>query len=181
MKFRSLLALAAAALLGPAARAQDNVVEIGGLKSKAPASWKEEKPSSSMRLTQFKLPKAEGDPEDAELAIFYFKAGSGTVEQNLKRQLAKFEPAEGDKEVKQKVEKIKIGSVEATYQDVHGTFLSKFPPFAPNAKVTRKDNYRQLYVLFTNDTGEYYLTLLGPAKTVEQHKKEFDEFLKNFK
>ena len=26
-----------------------------------------------------------------------------------------------------------------------------------------------------------YLTLLGPAKTVEKHKKAFDEWLKNFK
>ena len=37
-----------------------------------------------------KLAKAEGDPEDAEVAVFYFKGGSGTVDQNLKRQLAKF-------------------------------------------------------------------------------------------
>ena len=64
---------------------------------------------------------------------------------------------------------------------VIGVFLSKFPPFAPNAKITEKPGYRQLYVLFTTDNGDYYLTLLGPAKTVEKHKKDFDEFLKNFK
>ena len=40
-----------------------------GMKSVTPAEWKEEKPSNSMRLTQFRLPKAEGDAADGELAF----------------------------------------------------------------------------------------------------------------
>ncbi|HEY8505250.1 MAG TPA: hypothetical protein VIL46_11755 [Gemmataceae bacterium] len=163
-------------------RAQETgaVVELDGLSSRAPAGWKQEQPKSQMRLTQFKLPKAEGDPADAELVVFYFRGGSGTVEQNLKRQEAKFEPADG-KKLDVKVEKIKVGPHEATYQDIKGTYLEKFPPFAPNAKITRRENYRQLYVVFTGKKGEYYLTLLGPAKTVEKHKGEFENWLKNFK
>jgi hypothetical protein len=155
--------------------------EISGMKSKVPAGWKEEQPANTMRMGQFKLAKVEGDPEDAEIAVFRFPSGSGTVDANLKRQLAKFKPAEGKEEPENKVEKIKVGKIEATYQDVKGTFLSKFPPFAPNAKITEKANFRQLYVIFTTDSGEYYLALLGPAKTVEKHKKEFEEWLTNFK
>ena len=177
MKFLS--ALAASAILSAAALAGD--VEIGGMKGKTPAGWKEETPSNKMRLTQYKLPKAEGDPEDAELAVFYFPGGSGTAEQNLDRQVKKFKPAAGKDKVESKVSKTKVGTIDATYQDVTGTFLSKFPPFAPDAKVTEKPDYRQLYVLFTTDKGDYYLTLLGPAKTVEKHKKDFEEFLKNLK
>lgn len=174
----SLFAVAFALLAGPALAAD---VEIAGMKSKAPAGWKEEQPSSNFRLTQFKLPKAEGDKDDAELAVFYFKGGSGTVDQNLKRQLAKFKPAEGKAEPENKTEKVKVGKVEATLQDVKGTFLSKFPPFDPKAKVTEKSEYRQLYVIFTTDAGDFYMTLLGPAKTVEKHEKDFREWLKNFK
>lgn len=155
--------------------------ELAGMKSKVPAGWKEEQPSSSMRMGQFKLPKADGDPEDAEIALFYFKGGSGSVDANLKRQLAKFKAPEGKAEPENKVDKIKVGKVEATYQDVKGTFLSKFPPFAPNAKITEKTDWRQLYVVFTTDNGEFYLTLLGPTKTVEKHKKDFEEWLTNFK
>jgi hypothetical protein len=157
-------------------------VEIAGMKSKAPDTWKEEPPSNKMRLTQFKLPRADGDPADAELVVFMFPGGSGSVEQNLERQVRKFKPAAGQDKVESKVEKIKVGPYDATYQDVKGTFLSKFPPFAPDAKVTEKPEHRQLYVLFAaGDKGEFYMTLLGPAKTVEKHKKDFDEFLKNFK
>ena len=172
MKFLS--ALVVTAFLAAAGLAAD--VEMAGMKSKVPDTWKQEAPTSTMRLTQFKLPKAEGDPEDAQLIIFYFKGGSGSAEDNLKRQLAKFA---GKPEVK--LDKIKIGTHEAPYQDVTGTYMAKDRPFDPAAKVTEKKDYRQLYVPLVTDQGDFYPTLIGPAKTVEKHKKTFEEFLKNFK
>ena len=36
-------------------------------------------------------------------------------------------------------------------------------------------------VIFESPGGPYFMTLIGPARTVEQHKKGFDEWLKNFK
>ena len=72
-------------------------VELGGLKSTTPADWKEEAlPAKSMRMMQFKLPKAEGDPEDAELALFVLRGG-GAVQANLERQEKKFEIPAGTK------------------------------------------------------------------------------------
>jgi hypothetical protein len=177
MKFPS--ALVASALLAAVACAAD--VEMAGMKAKTPDTWKQEEPSSNMRLTQFKLPKAEGDAEDAELIIFYFKGGSGSADDNLKRQLAKFKPAEGKDKVDVKVEKITVGKMEVPYQDITGNYQFKARPFDPAAKVTEKTNYRQLYVPITTDNGDFYPTLVGPAKTVEKHKKDFETFLKSFK
>jgi hypothetical protein len=170
----------AAALVASAAFAGD--FELAGMKSKTPDGWKEEKPTRAFSIGQIRLPKAEGDSEDGVLAVFYFNSGSGTVEANLKRQLNTFKPADGKAEPENTVGKIKVGKVEATYQDVKGTYLSKDGgPFDPNAKTTEKPNFRQLYVIFTANDGEYYLKLIGPAKTVGKHKKDFEEFLKNFK
>src|SRR5205807_361282 len=104
---RFISALSAAFLFAACGVAGE--VEIAGMKSKTPDSWKEERATSEMRLAQFKLPKAEGDSEDAELIIFYFKGGSGTAEQNMARQLAKFKPAEGKEKVEAKMDKIKVG------------------------------------------------------------------------
>lgn len=170
-----------------AAAAEDKkgtTVELAGLKSAAPADWKEESlPPKSMRMMQFKVPKAEGDAEDAEIAIFALRGG-GSVQANLERQEKKFEIPAGKKDAI-KTEKIKIGSNEAVEQDIQGTLLKKFPPFDPNAKITKVPDYRQVYVIFEAKEGEgtvlYSLWLLGPAKTVEKHKKEFDDWLKNFK
>lgn len=180
---RSLFAAAGAAvLLAGLVSAQDKgtAVELAGMKSTTPADWKQEPPSNMFRLTQFKIPRADGDKDDAELAVFYFKGGgAGTADANLKRQTAKFQPAAGKDKVEEKVEKIKVGGLDAVYQDVSGTFIKK--PFPMAEKGTPVPGYRQLYVLFEGKDGQYYMTLLGPAKTVEKHKKGFEEFLKNFK
>lgn len=183
------LTIAAALLVGlggmTAAQDKGTDVEWGGVKSTTPAAWKSEKPSNAMRLAQFKLAKADGDAADAELALFV-SPGGGTVEQNLERQVKKFETPAGKKpEDCVKTEKVKVGPNDAVYQDVTGTFLSKFPPFDPNAKVTKMENYRQLYVIFETKadggTKVFSATLLGPAKTIDKHKKDFEAWVKNFK
>jgi len=167
------LLYAAALLAVPFASAyaadKGTTVDLAGMKSTTPAEWKEEQPSSNMRMAQFKL-------DDAELALFVFPGGSGTVEQNLKRQEAKF-----DAGAKSDVSEIKIGDAKGTYQDIKGTFIKKFPPFAPDAKITKMTDYRQIYVVFEAGGKQYYMTLLGPAKTIEKHKAGFDGWLKNFK
>jgi hypothetical protein len=170
---RLLLTAVVALVAGPVVAAD---VELAGMKSKPPADWKEEPPSNTMRMAQFKLPKAEGDKEDAELVLFVFPGGSGTLKQNLERQLAKFQP-DGRKE---KTDKIMVGAIEATYQDVSGTYLKK--PFPMAKEGTPIADYRQLYVVFeAKDGKQYYMNLLGPQKTVEKHKKAFEDWLKNFK
>ncbi len=177
--------LAALAAHTPAQDKKGTSVEWGGLKSTTPADWKEETPSNKMRMAQFKLPKAEGDPEDGELALFR-SPGGGSVQDNLVRQEKKFEIPAGKKaEDAIKTEKIKIGKSDAIFQDIQGTWLKRFPPFDPNAKTTKVADYRQLYVVLevkeTDGTVLYSMTLLGPAKTIEKHKKAFDEWVKNFK
>ncbi len=172
---RLLLLTAAAVAFAGAAPGDDKgrTVELAGMKSTTPADWKEEAPSNNMRMAQFKLPRAEGDKADAELAVFVFPGGA---KQNLDRQLAKF-VEQGRKD---KSEKTMVGGLEATYQDVSGTYKKKKFPMATD--FTPVPDYRQLYVLFEGKDGkQYYMTLLGPAKTVEKHEKEFKEFLKNFK
>ena len=175
--FTTFLAFAAVSGFAQTADKSKGVeVELGGMKSTTPAEWKEEKPSNKMRMAQFRLPKVEKDAEDAELALFTFPGGSGTIEQNLDRQVNKF-VEDGRKETK---DKIKVGSIEATYQDVTGTYKKKKTPM--DKDFTPKENFRQLYVVFeTKDEKQYYMTLVGPKDTVEKHKKDFEEWLKNFK
>jgi hypothetical protein len=158
------------------------VVEWAGMKSTTPAGWKREEPTSKLRQDQFRVPKAAGDKDDAEVVVFFLPGGGG-VEANLKRQTAAFQPPEGKAKVGEKQEKIKVGPHDAVYQEVAGTFLKKSGgPFDPNAKTTPVAGYKQLYVIFeTKDGATASLWLRGPEKTVDQHKKEFDEWVKAFK
>ncbi|HZZ82216.1 MAG TPA: hypothetical protein VFE62_27205 [Gemmataceae bacterium] len=159
-------------------------VELGGLTSKAPKEWKAQKAANRFRVYQFAVPKVDGDKEDAELVVFFFgEGGGGGVDENLKRWKGFFIPPEGKTiEEASKVEKFKVGKVaDVVYLDVNGTFKSKNPPFDPNAKEVRKDNFRRFGVIFDTDKGAYFITLTGPAKTMAKNKDAFDGWIKAFK
>lgn len=153
-------------------------VELGGLHSRPPAAWKEEQPSNNMRVAQFKLPHAEGDPRDAEVVINYFgPGGGGGLEANLQRWKGMMTPPKGKSaDDAFKVEKMKVGDVAATYVDAEGTYKG-----APFEKIEPRPDYRMIRVYFDCKDGPYFIALVGPAKTVARHKKGFDEWLKNFK
>ena len=156
------------------------VVDLDGLKSQTPTDWKEEEPSNRMRYLQFRLPKKGDDKDNAELIVF--KGLGGDARANVKRWKDQFVPPEGKTiDEAAKVEEIKIGGHPATYLDMRGSYLFKFPPFDPNAKVQKKPNYRMLAIHFEGPKDVYHIKLTGPAKTVEAYKKGFDDWLKNFK
>ncbi|HEV8062125.1 MAG TPA: hypothetical protein VGP68_19765, partial [Gemmataceae bacterium] len=158
------------------------MVTLDGLHSKAPADWVEETPSSQMRVNQFKLPGANGK-DSADLGIYYFGGGQGgSADANVKRWRDMFTTADGKKKDEMgKVDTMKIGDVKVTYLDIQGTYLSKVPPFSPNAKTVAKPDHRMLAVVFEGKDGPYFIRVVGPSQTVEHHKKGFDEWLKNFK
>jgi hypothetical protein len=171
-----VLALAAMpACSTPAAdEAKGTEVDLDGVKATAPAAWKKEEPSNNFRWMQFRIPKGKDDKEDAELAISRGLGGGANA--NVERWKKSFAPPAGKTvEESSKVEEIKIGGVKATYLDVSGTFTAPFSKAAP------QPDYRMLAVYFDGKDNVYTFKLVGPAKTVEAAKKDFDEFLKSFK
>lgn len=156
------------------------LVELGGMKSRAPAAWTEEAPTNQMRLAQFKLPKVGGDARDAEIVIF--KGIGGSAKDNIKRWKQMFQPAGGKSlDDVAKVTEFKVGDASVTYLDVSGTYLFKERPFDPNAKPQPLANYRMLGVVFDTKEAPYHIRLVGPEKTVDKYKSGFDDWLKAFK
>jgi hypothetical protein len=159
------------------------IVEIDGLKSAVPADWKQEESSNKVRTHQFRIPHVADDKTDAEMVIFFFGAGSGgSADANVKRWKGMFIPPEG-KQIDDvaKVDNFKVGNVNVTYLDVHGTYKFKERPFDPAAKEELRPDHRMLGVVFDSPNGPYFFRLVGPAKTVEHNKKAFDDWVKGFK
>ncbi|MEO2087930.1 MAG: hypothetical protein ABGY75_00320 [Gemmataceae bacterium] len=179
-----VLFAAMAVTVGGAAFAADKgtAVTVGSLKGTTPADWKEETPSNRLRTAQFKLEKEKGDAEDAEVAVFVSPGGGG-IDANLKRQENTFKVPEGvKKEDANKLEDVTVGGYKGKYQALKGTYQFKAAPFDPNSKVTEKEKFRQLYVVFEDDNQQTIsIRMVGPEKTVEKHKKGFEEFIKSFK
>jgi hypothetical protein len=184
-----LLLLGGAALawgLGPSHAADEKkdagkgtVVDLGGMQSRAPAGWKEEEPSNSMRYAQFRLPKAGDDKRDAEVVIFNL---GGSARDNVARWKDQFQPPAGKSiDDVAKVTEMKVGDAQVTYLDIHGTYLFKAQPFNPAAKAEKLPDYRMLGVIFATPQKQFQIRCVGPAATVEKYKAGFDEWLKNFK
>ena len=154
-------------------------VDLGGLHSRAPASWKEEEPANRMRYVQFRLPKVKDDPRDAEVVIFNL---GGSAKDNVARWKTQFVPPEGKTlDDVAKVTEMKVGGADVTYLDIHGTYKFKERPFDPQAKEEKLPDYRMLGVIFETPNKQYQIRVVGPAATVEHYKDGFDEWLKGFK
>lgn len=164
-------------------KGKGTVVKLGGVESRTPADWYEEKPTSNMRLYQFRLSPIGDDKDNAEIVVFYFGEGQGgSAADNIKRWKGSFVPPEGKTiENVAKVQKMKVGPTPVTLLDIHGTYSFKFPPFSPSAKTTLRPNYRMLGVIFEAKKGPYFIRMVGPENTVAYYKKGFDEWLKGFK
>jgi hypothetical protein len=176
----------AALLCATALRADDKkddgkgaIVDLGGMKSRAPAEWKEEEVTNRMRLQQFKLPKVKDDPQDAEVVIFN---SGGTPEANIDRWKSFFVPPQGKTlDDVAKVTKMDVGDAKMTLLDISGTYKFKERPFDPNAKEELRPNSRMVGVVVETPKSQFQIRFVGPAATVENYKKGFDEWLKNFK
>jgi hypothetical protein len=180
-----LILLGCGALGVAVAQADDpkgSVVELDGLRSQAPAAWKEEEPANRMRHMQFRLPKVKDDNDKADAELVIFKGFGGSAKDNIKRWKDQFRPPEGKKiDDVAKVMELKVAGAELTYLDVHGTYLFKARPVDPDSKAEPRPDYRMLAVHFEGPKNVYHIKLVGPAKTIEHYKAGFDQWLKAFK
>src|SRR3954463_6163659 len=108
--------------LGLGADAPTQTIDAGGLTFQVPPSWKSIPPSSSMRRAELKVAPAEGDKEPAELVVFAFPGGAGTVEANIKRWQGQFKGDDGQPpKIETKV--VKGKNVEVTRVETAGHYF----------------------------------------------------------
>jgi hypothetical protein len=171
----------AAYLSSPQANAaQSGSPATGELRFKAPDGWVKEQTSSTMRVAQYKLPRTEGDPEDALLVIYYFGASQGgAVQANIDRWVSQMRQADGsDSKSKAKAEISTVNGLKVTSVDVAGTYTAEM---APGSSEKRNDaNYRMRAAVIETPKGNYFLKLVGPAKTIDRWDQSITDFVKSF-
>lgn len=188
--FAALMLLAAALLFFCAcnrtnatvgsSRAQTSTNANGELRYKVPAGWVTEKPTSSMRVAQFKLPKAEGDPEDASLVLYFFGTGQGgSVSDNIDRWVGQMQQPDGSSSKdKAKTETLTVNGLKVTTVDVNGTYTAQMSP-GSDAHHNNSD-YRLRAAIVETPKGNYFAKLVGPAKTMGHWDQAFGDYVKSF-
>jgi hypothetical protein len=145
------------------------------LEFTAPAEWVKETPSSSSRKMQYKLPRAEGDSEDAELVVYFFQGGGGTPQANIDRWIGQFTAPDGKPNAKtSKVTNKTINGIPVTIVDAGGMYSSSMGPMQGAGP---KPNYRMLGAIAETGSGPWFIKLTGPVKTVSHWAYGFESFL----
>ncbi len=166
--------LAAVALLLIAADDTKQTIDAGGLKFEAPKAWKSNPPPGGMRKAEIKVEPIEGDDYPAELVVFAFPGGAGTVDANLKRWQGLFKDKDGNPPTVES-KKVKGKNVELTRAEIKGDYHpARFPgrPVDPD-----RPNARLLGAIIMGDGASYYIRMIGPDKTMTKLRPVFDELL----
>lgn len=169
-----IVALACVATLYVVAAAQKSE-----LKFRVPAGWVEEERTSSMRVAQYKLPKAPGDTEDASVVLYYFGQGQGgSTAANIERWLSQMKQADGSPVKDAKQVSFSTGGLQVTTIDVSGTYVAETSP--GSGTFHNKPAHRLRAAVVETPNGSYYVKLVGPEKTVAQWNDSFLGYIKSF-
>ena len=149
---------------------------LGDLSFAAPAEWIEGSPSSPMRRAQYRLPRAEGDAEDAELVVFHFPGQGGSVQANMDRWVGQFSKKDGSAAAdSSKISKRESGNVPLTLLDVEGIYSPSGGPMMQRG--SPKPNYRMLAAIVETSSGPWFFKLTGQKSTIGKWEESFLGFL----
>ena len=164
----------------PRSSVNPSLTTAGEFRTTVPSGWSVEKPASDMRVAQYKLPKADGDSEDALLVVYYFGQGQGGSPQaNIDRWINQIkQPDGGSSQERAKTETLKVNGLQVDTVDVSGNYSGGMSP--DSAPVDSKSIYRLRAAVVETPKGYYFVKLTGPEKTVSHWDQAFKDYLNSF-
>jgi hypothetical protein len=143
-----------------------------------PAGWIVEKPSSSMRRAQYKVPGKAGD---GECAVFYFGPGQGGDPMaNAQRWAEQFTGADGKPaRDSMKTSEIEVGGFKVFVVEVAGTYSGGMTMTA--APAVPMPGYRLLGAVAPGPDANWYFKFTGPDATVNAQRDAFTSMVKSLK
>ena len=148
----------------------------GTLAYTAPAAWHTRPAASTMRVAEFVIPRSAGDTEDAELVVYYFGAGAGTVDANITRWIGQIQQPDGSStNAKANRSTRTINGLQVTTVDASGTYVAEMRP--GSTEHYNKPGFRLRAAVVETPRGPYYIKMTGPKKTMGAANDDFAAFL----
>jgi hypothetical protein len=138
-----------------------------------PASDWVAEPATGMRTAQFRLPRAAGDPNDGELAVFQFGAGDGgTIESNIDIWARLFAGADGQPLAADalKRETRTISGLTVHLVDITGRYKLTDESVSAN-------DWRLLGAIVELPQGRVNFRAVGPSATMAAQRDAFRKML----
>jgi hypothetical protein len=136
-----------------------------------------------MRVAQYKLPKVEGDSEDALLVLYYFGQGQGgTAQANIDRWINQMQQPDGrPSNERARTENMSVNGLKVMTVDVSGTYSGGMSPTGISGEKSGiKSNYRLRAAIVETPKGSYFVKLTGPEKTVSHWDDAYADYIKSF-
>jgi hypothetical protein len=131
-------------------------------------------PKSAMRKASYEVPRAAGDTEDGELAVFYFGPGQGgSIDANVERWVKQFSGVSAS-DVK-RADRQANGLRQHTVEIQHGTFDAG--QMAAAGSKGPKQDYALQGAIVEAPSGAYFFKMTGPARTVSAARPAFLQLL----
>lgn len=150
-----------------------------GLTLTAPAGWKTVPVTSSMRVAQYALPRAAGDTQDGELIVYYFGGEGGSLDANIERWVGQIQQPGGKPSTAVKRDARTINGLKVTLVDLSGTYVAEMSP--GSGQLHNNPGFRMRAGYIETANGPYFIKLVGPAKTIAAHEKQFESFISSVK
>jgi hypothetical protein len=173
---RAMGILAAAAMLAGADDAKQ-VIDAKGLTFEVPKAWKSSPPKTQMRRAQLTVDPLEGDEYPAELVVFAFPGGAGSVEANLERWRKLFKDKDGNPP-KIDSKTVKGKNVDVTRAETSGHY---YPAQFGGTPDPDRADARLFGAIVAGDDASYYVRMVGPDKTMNKIRADFDAMLATLK
>jgi hypothetical protein len=136
-----------------------------------PAAFKVENVQKPMRAMTMTVAKSEGDAEDGELSVFIFPGKAGGLQANVDRWANQFG---GKNSIKDQRDVKTDAGISAKVVEIEGDF-------AGGMGAPAKPNYKMLGAFIETGDDAHVFKLVGPPKTINAHKAEFDKMIASFK
>jgi hypothetical protein len=148
------------------------------LSYQVPESWQEEKPSSSMRKAQYRVPGVDG-AEDGEMAVFVFPGSGGGVQANIDRWIGQFTQPDGsNSRDKTEIKKMESDGLQTTLIYLTGNYVQGSMMGGPTKELK---NYAMFAAIVETSTDPWFFKTVGPQATIDHWRAEFEKFIGSIK
>ena len=144
-----------------------------------PEGWVQQEPANAMRKAQFRLPGVE-DAGDAQLTVFVFLGGGGTIDANINRWYRQFKQPDGSNSAeKAKLTKLNINNLQVTVVSLTGTYLKSLAPMMSSESKEVPESKLLAAIVETN-SAPWFFKAVGPEVTINHWRESFDQLVQSF-
>jgi len=144
-------------------------VNLSDVVLNPPEGWVAERPRGTMRVAQYRLPRAEGDPRDGEVTVI--RTG-GSVYDNVVRWRSQFvENPEATVESREAVGR------EVSLVRIEGTYLHQERPMSPEPGVPQPGTVVRAVIIPSTGGQSVFIKAWGPEATMSRWEASFGELV----